>query len=527
LLIEAARHARAGHQAAALHAVIAALSEPMARDQIARTVIERGRRALGAGTGVVALMTGRGTRLEVVATAGESERGFPGELPLDSDLPFSQALRTCRPVWSKRLAVLPLGGDRGPPGVLVLSDLGRGMLGANEKSFLVALARLCSQALTDDSLRERERAVRRRAEEASTRLALLVRAGKLLSESLDVQRTLDQFVALCVDTVADWCAIALTAEYGSARAFAGDADALRAVSHVGLASAITIPVVARGHRLGTATLGSADSGQTYGPEDVLLIEELVVRAALAIDNSALYQRQYAAARELQRSLLPSRLPTVPGVQLAGRYVQGTRGLEIGGDWYDAIELRDGMLGLAIGDVAGRGITAARIMGELRSVLRTCAFDGYTPSGAAERVNRLTETFEEHEISTLVYLVYDPHRRTARFVRAGHPPPVVLQGGSRTQVLDECGSLPLGVPGDARFVEGEVTLEPGSTLVLYTDGLIERRDRSVDEGIAALAAAIAAGPGDVGELCDHLLDRMAGPVDQADDVALLVLRDTGR
>jgi serine phosphatase RsbU (regulator of sigma subunit) len=510
--LDAARHVRAARQAAALQDVIAALSEPLAAEEIARTVIACGGRAVGAGAGLVAVVRDQGPDLEVVAMAGTPVPDVPSELPL-------------KPVWARALAVLPFGGDQGTAGVLVFGELDRRTLGAEDQRFLVALASLCGQALIQESHRERERAVRERAEESSRRLAFLARAGRLLSESLEVQRTLDQFVALSVETVAEWCAISLTPEYGSARAFAGDGDGLAALSGVGVSSAITIPVAARGHRLGTATMAIADGGREYGPEDVLLAEELVARAALAIDNSALYQRQNRAVRELQRSLLPSRLPSVPGVQLAGRYVQCTRGLEIGGDWYDAIALGDGKLGLAIGDVAGRGIEAARIMGELRGVLRTYALDGCTPAAVADRVNRIAQTCEGHEISTLVYLVFDPHRRTARFVRAGHPPPVVLQGERRAQVLDECGSLPLGL-SDGRFVEGEVTLEPGSTLMLYTDGLIERRDSGIDQGIAALAHAMVTGPHDLEELCDHVLERMAGPADQADDVALLVLRDTG-
>jgi serine phosphatase RsbU (regulator of sigma subunit) len=357
------------------------------------------------------------------------------------------------------------------------------------------------------------------------RPTFLARANKLLSESLDVQHTVDQFATLCVETGAAWCEIVMTEEYGSARAFAVGKPAPR---HNGTAplAVVTIPITARGKGIGTACLATGDTGRKFTSEDALLVEELVALAALAVDNSALYQRQCRAARELQRGLLPSRLPICPGVRLAARFVPGTRDVEVGGDWYDVIALGDGRLGLVIGDVVGRGIPAARIMGELRSVLRTYALDGCAPAVVADRLNRLAHTFAEHEIATLVYMVFDPHQRTARFVRAGHMPPVVLHGGRHPQVLNEPCSLPLGVLTDTGFVEGAITLEPDSTLLLYTDGLVERRNRGLEQGIALLAEVTAAGPDDVEGLCDYVLKTMMGPTHGSDDIALLVLKATG-
>jgi anti-anti-sigma factor len=237
---------------------------------------------------------------------------------------------------------------------------------------------------------------------------------------------------------------------------------------------------------------------------------------------ALLERERRIAETLQRSLLPQRLPRVPGVALAGRYLPGAAGLEVGGDWYDVFLLPGGRVGLTIGDVVGRGLTAAATMGQLRTGLRAYALESASPAAVLDRLNRLVQELETPQIATMVYAVLDPETGRLTYAVAGHPPPLLLSGDGTARYLPADGCPPLGVWGEPCRDEG-VMLDPGSTLLLYTDGLVERRARSIDDGLEALRAAMADGPGDLDRLCDDgvlgILPSDAPP----DDVAVLAVR----
>jgi PAS domain S-box-containing protein len=223
---------------------------------------------------------------------------------------------------------------------------------------------------------------------------------------------------------------------------------------------------------------------------------------------------------LERSFVPERLPEVPGVRLAARFVPGGAGVEVGGDWYDVFDVGDGRIGLVIGDVAGRGVHAAAVMAQLRSALRAYALESHPPGAALERLNGLASTLGRIVMATVIYLVFDPSSGVVRLANAGHLPPLYVRADGSTAFLDGGRSVPVGAVRATFFREAEYSLEPGSALLLYTDGLVEQRRAPIDDGLARIAIALSEGHQDLEELCDRLLAGIGGGGE--DDVALLAL-----
>ena len=223
---------------------------------------------------------------------------------------------------------------------------------------------------------------------------------------------------------------------------------------------------------------------------------------------------------LERSFVPERLPEMPGVRLAARFEPGGAGVEVGGDWYDVFELDGGKIGLVIGDVAGRGVPAAAIMAQLRNALRAYAFEGYPPGDALERLNRLSLTYGHSVMATVVYLVFDPGSGLVRIANAGHLPPLEAKPDGSTSYLEKGRAVPIGVRRATAYEDAEYRLAPGSTLLLYTDGLIEKRRSPIDEGLARLARSVGAEHDDLEALCDRLLATL--DPNEEDDVTLLAL-----
>ncbi|TQM64264.1 SpoIIE family protein phosphatase [Humibacillus xanthopallidus] len=240
-------------------------------------------------------------------------------------------------------------------------------------------------------------------------------------------------------------------------------------------------------------------------------------------------REHEIAETLQRSLLPDRIAELPGVDIAARYVPATSDVQVGGDWYDVIPLPNGLVGLAIGDVAGHGLHAAATMVQVRMGLRAYALQDPSPASVMRGVHRLVSQLRVPEMVTLLYLVHDPSTGSLRFSNAGHPPALVVHGGESTYLT---GGLapPLGVTSEAIFTEATHELAPGATLLLYTDGLVERRAVPITDGLTQLADEVAKSVGsapteDPEALCDHVLAAMIDTDQVADDVALVVVRPT--
>lgn len=236
-----------------------------------------------------------------------------------------------------------------------------------------------------------------------------------------------------------------------------------------------------------------------------------------------YEHEHRLVESLQRSVLIDHMPAVGGVRLAARYVPGDGAVRVGGDWYDALPLPDGRLALAIGDVAGHGLGSAALMSQLRNALRAYALEHRSPVAVVERLDALIHHLEPHGMATLIYLVYDPAAGSLRFVAAGHPYPLLVTAAGETRYLKGGRSMPLGTGWSADRQDDTVVLPPASTLVLYTDGLIERRRSTLDDGFATLAASAGALASDPEVVCDAILGDLLGQDAPNDDVAMLVVR----
>jgi GAF domain-containing protein len=297
---------------------------------------------------------------------------------------------------------------------------------------------------------------------------------------------------------------------------------------LGGVSVMTVPFVARRRMLGAIALVITDDRRSFTGEDVDLVRDLSRRAAMAMDNVRLYQQEHTVAETLQRSLLPE-LPVIPGVTAAAQYLSASSAAEVGGDFYELLHLPDGSVGIAIGDVVGHDVTAAAAMGHLRGLLRACAWDAADddPGAILGRVDRLVQGLHVAPMATMAYGRADrpaadgePWRLT--LANAGHPPLLLRSVDGSVELLDGVTGLLIGV--DAQHQRASITFElpVGSTVVAFTDGLIERPGEDLDAGIASLAARLAAAPADAtpAELCVHAL----GPApDRRDDVAVIALR----
>lgn len=285
----------------------------------------------------------------------------------------------------------------------------------------------------------------------------------------------------------------------------------------GIRSLLGVPLIADGEVIGVLHVGSR-TPRVFTDDDASLLQLAADRAALAV-QSLRAQEDRAAAAALQRSLLPTALPAVPGVQIAARYVPGS-GI-LGGDWYDVFVLPSGELGVVIGDVAGSGLAAAVVMGRMRSALRAYALETTDPAEVLGRVDRKMQHFEPGALATVLYVVLDAARDRAHIASAGHLPPVAAVPGEAGSLVDVAGGLMIGVDPRARRQVTTVKIAHGAVLCLYTDGLVERRELPLDEGLARLCGAVVAKPPD--EVCASVMGALVGGTPARDDVALLTLR----
>ena len=292
-----------------------------------------------------------------------------------------------------------------------------------------------------------------------------------------------------------------------------------------VASVLGVPLLVDGKAIGALEVGTLFR-RRFDEDDIALLQLAADRAALAIERVRLFERQQTIAEELQRSLLPDRLPAVPGVIMAARYYAGGAGTQVGGDWYDAIQLPGGRVTVVIGDVAGRGVHAASTMGQLRSALRAYALDGSSPANVLDRVNRYLLALGWDSMATVCVLTIEPATGRITYANAGHPPPLVLGADGVVRPMKETLSVPLGALDAPGYTNATVALEPTATLVLYTDGLVEQRDELLDRGIERLEHALVAEDGTEPEvICERVIRETLGPKGATDDVTLLVVQAT--
>jgi PAS domain S-box-containing protein len=415
------------------------------------------------------------------------------------------------------------------------------------------------------------------------RLALLAETTTTLTSTLDVDEALRRLVNLVLPRLADWAVIDLIterdevwrpivvhAENGTlvhreelegpmppvpegspmplSRALRGASSALagpetyqgppdsgiaveqrRLFGATGMHSAAIAPIRGVREIVGAITLGRSEQPEPFTAADMALLEDIARRAGLAVTNARLYQRQRKVAETMQRHLLPQ-LPTVPGLEMTARYLPAPDASQVGGDWYDAFALSDGATALAIGDVVGHDLDAAAGMAQLRNMLRAYAWaQQEPPSKIVECLDHASLHIAEASMATLVYArttMDEDGRCEMTWTNAGHPPPLLVTHDGVARFLTDGHGILLGIAAHEApkgRVDATVTLPPGSTLVLYTDGLIEAPGRSLDEGLDRLrrhAASLAHRP--LEPFTDHLLER-ARPPRNDDDVALLAVR----
>ena len=423
----------------------------------------------------------------------------------------------------RSLIALPLHVATRTIGAIGLSFPGLRTLDSAELEFLEILADTCAQALERITAQEV-------AAKQSAKLVFLADASTELASSLDYQVTLSKVAQLAVPTFADWCAIDVVvdgrlhrlavahvdpakvrarpgprgalpqrpgrperglerhadrpqrADRGDHRRDAAwpglmDEEQLRIARDLHLRSALTVPLVARGRVLGVITWVSAESERLYTADDLALAEDLAKRAAIAIDNAELHSETLAAAVQLQRAVLPEAMPDIAGWEIASYYSPSGR-TEVGGDFYDAVPLKDGRLALFVGDVMGRGVAAAAAMAQMRAAVRAYIAVDPTPEAVMTKLDLMFAQYPTEQLVTLVYLLVDPAGDELVVANAGHPPPVLLRADLSADQLPLADGCPLGaVPQDRRQIT--VPFRAGDTVLAFTDGLIERRDEDID------------------------------------------------
>lgn len=413
------------------------------------------------------------------------------------------------------------------------------------------------------------------------RLALLAETTTQLTSTLDVDEALHRLAALTVPRLADWAVFDLLTERdevrrvlvvehkdgilverddlqgpmppvpaespmplsralrGAASSLAGPAtyqgppdsgiavEQQRLFTETGMHSAVIAPIRGLRDVLGALTLGRAQRHDTFTPADLPLLEDLTRRAGLALDNARLYQRQRKVAETMQRHLLPQ-LPVLPGLEMTARYVPAPDASSVGGDWYDAFALAPHAHALAIGDVVGHDLDAAAGMAQVRNMLRAFAWSHpeAAPSAVVTRLDEAVMHIAEVPVATMILArltLGDDTLWHLHWTNAGHPPPLLVTHDGRARYLDQAHGILLGTGVTRPRPDAVTVLPPRSTLLLYTDGLIESPHRSIDRGLDRLrrhAASLAHRPLD--SFCNSLLDQVR-PSDNDDDVAMIALR----
>ena len=287
---------------------------------------------------------------------------------------------------------------------------------------------------------------------------------------------------------------------------------------------VGLPLLAAGAPLGALRFSFGRPRKIIEEERVFL-EALAGQCSLAVERAGLYEREHTTAETLQRSLLPDQLPSVPGLVLTAMYRPVAKNMEIGGDWYDAFRLADQRLAVAVGDVMGKGLTAAAGMGRVRNALRALALTDPRPAAVLGGLDRLfSATEEEEQVTTVAYLVIDPETGNGVLGNAGHLPALVLEAGCAPRFDQVEAGTPLGWASPRK--QHAFNLRPGSTAVFYSDGLVENRNRGLDAGLEELAAVAARADEELlarpERLLEYLVERMLAGHEQDDDVTVLVM-----
>lgn len=562
-----------------LQEMTAALSLAATAADVSDVCLEHALAAVGADAGVVVLTRAEGRSVDLVSSRGYAEDALEvwRRLDLDADVPFARAIATGEAIWGvvgedsaefadaaavgdANWVTIPLKTTSAVRGALHVAFRDPRHLTEGERRWLQTAVTQCGQALERSRLLDDEQLLRRRSE----RLQSMTSALSNAVTRMDVADVVVAEISDAVDASGVAFAIigeergplALLAQRGYARELVAASLEVpletaspggRAVDRRESAFFETLGEVSRayprvaselgalGHesflfaplRVGRRSVGlvlvSWEETRRMSGEERRFVESLVEQAAQALDRARHFESERTIAETLQQSVLPASLPEIPGIQLAAIYLPGTAQLDVGGDWFDAITLPDGRLGLVVGDVVGKGVHAAASMGQLRNALRAFSLDRMRPAAVMARLNRLAEEVLDTTFATVVYAVVDPVRRVCRFTSAGHPPPVVVHPDGRVELLEGGRGVPLGALGEADYRQDLVELPSGAVVLLYTDGLVERRGEAIDHGLDRLCEAARSGPRDPERLVDHVVEQLFGSAEREDDVAVLAMR----
>jgi serine phosphatase RsbU (regulator of sigma subunit)/anti-sigma regulatory factor (Ser/Thr protein kinase)/uncharacterized protein YigA (DUF484 family) len=566
-----------------LHNLTGRLADAVTVRDVCLALVDTAIGSLGADASGVALLSPDGAELERVAARGfpddvlEAWSRFPADTPVIArDVIRERSVVTVGSAEEalERYAPLASFGEGYPMGAqaaapLLAGDELLGVLGVNfrgprrfsleDESLLLAIGRQCGQAIERARLFEAEqRALRRaaRLQEVTARLARAVTTedaarailrgatGGVGADAASIALASDEGQALRVIpglfssgtlrlrspfeiSVNDRSVLAHVYRNGRAlwiaspgewesrfeQGFATQGDLGRCV--------YAVPIVAKGEAIGALAVYFQQERAKPSAEDAELISSFAHQAGVALERARAYEVEHEAAMTLQRNLMPDGTGYSATVDVDGRYLPATRGVHVGGDWYDIVDRPDGTVAFAVGDIAGHGLQAAAAMGQVRSAWRALALSMTEPNAILASLDRFAGGVDGAFFSTILTLLLDPSRNELRYASAGHPPALVIEPDGSTRFLEGGRSVPLGLPFDLPRPQAHERFGPGSILVVYTDGLVERREESLDRGLERLAqAASRVRAGSLTEIADGLLELVAD--DRHDDVALLTI-----
>jgi GAF domain-containing protein/anti-sigma regulatory factor (Ser/Thr protein kinase) len=572
-----------------LHHLSSALAAATTPGDVALAAIAGGRRALGAQSAVVRVPVAGERALSCLASSGHPALLSRGDVPVDntpSGSTFTQGRTVittmaadtrldpdlASEVVPGALAELnqsvtivsePLTGSVGQLGVLTLAFVAQAEPTEPELRFLSTLAGLTAQALERAQLFEQERQALRDAESGRERLSLLSEVTRLLSSSLDPTTVIQRTINLVVGRLADACVVQVPGESGlqqlevpgtesdetrrlistddvpfdcdapAAIAFRTGGSQLAAVSSpaesgIGLrdSTALAVPLTANGEVIGVMTFIDGP-GRNFESDDVSLATEVASRTGVALSNATRFQREHVVAEVLQRAVLPDFLPVVDGLHLDAEYRAGAAGTYVGGDWYDVFQLDEGHVVFSVGDVMGKGPSAAALMGQVRSTIRAYAVTGQSPSEVLSSLDQFFDAMSEERVVTVVVGIIDPTSGAVRLTNAGHPPPLIVHRDGSTAFCDAPNSLLIaaGLGGPPRPHQ-DIDLRPGDSLVMYSDGLVERRGELITIGMDRLSVAATEVAHAGWQQPATALATMLSDDEVADDVVVLALHYLG-
>ncbi len=568
-----------------LRRLTAALGSAITSDEVADAILQHGLRELGALAVSLWLITDDASALEYTGGAGVIAYDIQNfsRLPLEADLPGTIAVSTREPIVyrsnTERNARWPdLEGVRSATATSVILPLvarnevigclsvGFGVerdVDADELARLLTAADQCALAIDRARLLDRER-------EARQTLEFLAEATRLMIGSLDPEVVLDQLLTYAVPLVADWCcvfvhdkgvlrrtAVKIAHDEDFSARILRDAPDVPLMSDMPIALAwrsgdpvhvptptaelahdmfgelapevlsrgwhdlVACPIMARGTRVGVITFAFTTSSRHYDEVLLAMASGLAARAGVALDVARRFERERMTAATLVAAVLPERLPQVQGWSIAARYMPA--GDTVCGDWYDVASLPDGQLLVGVGDAAGHGLMAATLMAELRNAARGLAFAGQRPTRLLDDLSALAALNVVDSFATAAYGRLDPSTGEGWWALAGHPPPLLLRPEAPPAFVSLPRRPPLGIKNvkDEILPDHRVDLRPGDTLVLYTDGLVERRRADLDTGLARLETIASGAVSDAGTLADKIVDGLCTR-DMEDDCSVLVI-----